>query len=254
METNKILLNKDLADTLIGLNNKVRKSIVELATTAAAIRNQHLDAGSKKYDSEFRTFWKKYSMEQNFGSLANFTKYANAGDAIEVVGAQFEKHTKRLPTTLSALYEFSLLTPEEMELCLESTFSRTEITSDSTKWKSPSKPKPLISPSTQASVIKSWRTNWRNPKATPTDKRRLKIAEIKIHGSLFDFRDGKPTGVITLNQINQITEALKKAVAEFPDVIIRLDLEDEKLKASYDKRLAADIGKKVKEATGKKKN
>ena len=254
METNKIPLNKDLADQLIGLNNTIRKSIVELATIAAAIRNQHLDPNGKKYDSDFRTFWKNFSMERNFGSLSNFTKYANAGDAIEVVRAQFDKHVKRLPTTLSALYEFSLLNPDEMELCLDGTITRTEITSDRSKWHIPKKPRPLITPSTQAAAIKAWRTNWRNPKATPTDKRRLKIAEIKVHGSLYDFKGGAHNGSISLEQIDQISAALKEAVAKFPDVIIRLDLDDEKLKAGYEKRLAADIKKTEADKVGTKKS
>jgi len=254
METNKTPLNKELADQLIALNGKIRRSIIELATIAATIRNQYLDATGSKYDGEFHAFWKKFSMEQNFGSLSNFTKYANSGDAIELVKAQFEQYEKRLPTTVSALYEFSLLKPEEMELCLEDTFTRTEATSDRSKWKQAKKPKPLISPSTTAATIKSWRTNWRNPKAPVTDKRRLKIAEIKVHGSLYDFKGGKPTGEITIGQIDQITAALKAALAQFPDLIIRLDLEDEKLKHGYEKRQAADIKKVAeKEADVKKK-
>jgi len=254
MAANRIPLNKELADQLIGLNNKIRTSLIELASIAANIRNQHLDANGKKYDAEFHAFWKAHSMEQNFGSLSNFTKYANSGDAIELVKAQFQKYEKRLPTTMSALYEFSLLLPEEMELCLENTFTRTEVTSDRSKWKSSKKPKALISPSTQAGAIKSWRTNWRNPKAPVTDKRRLRIAEIKVHGSLYDFKGGKPSGEITLEQIDQITAALKAAIAQFPDVIIRLDLEDEKPKAGYEKRLAADTAKAEKKAADAKKN
>ena len=169
MTTNKIPLNKELADKIEGLLGNIRTSVVELATIAASIRNQYLDATGKKYDGDFQAFWKNYGMEKNFGSQANFTKYASAGDAIGMVKAQYEQYESRLPITLTALYEFSQLDQEEMELCLSSTFSRTEVTSDRTKWKSPKKPKPLITPSTQAAAIKSWRTKWRNPKAAPTD-------------------------------------------------------------------------------------
>lgn len=250
MATNKIPLNNDLADKLVEMLSNTRTPIVVLAKFAAEIRNQNLDDSGKKYDGSFQAFWKNHSMEQKFGSLSNFTKHASAGDAIGRVKAQFEKYEKQLPTTLTGLYEFSQLTTEEMGLCLESTYSRTEVTSDRGKWKFPKKPKPLITPSTQAGAIKAWRTNWRNPKAEATDKRRLKIAEIKVHGSLYDFKGGKPSGDITIGQIDQITAALKAAIAQFPDVIIRLDLEDEKLKAGYEKRLTADI---VKQADAKKK-
>ena len=253
MATNTIPLNKELADQLIGLNNKIRSSLIELATIAAKIRNQHLDASGKKYDAEFHGFWKAHSMEKNFGSLSNFTKYANAGDAIELVKAQFDKYEKRLPTTMSALYEFSLLTTEEMELCLEDTFTRTEVTSDRSKWKQAKKPKPLITPSTTAGAIKSWRTNWRNPKAPVTDKRRLKIAEIKVHGSLYDFKGGKHTGILSIETMAQISEALKKAVEQFPEAVIRIDLEDEKLKQGYEKRLNAEVEKHTKSVSDAKK-
>jgi len=46
-----------------------------------------------------------------------------------------------------------------------------------------------------------------------------------------------------------ITEALKKTISQFSDAIIRLDLEDEKLKAGYEKRQTASL----KKATGSKK-
>ena len=253
MTSNTIKLDKDLAEKLIGLNDKIRRSIKELATLAADIRNQHLDATGKKYDADFQSFWKSFSMETKFGSLSNFTKYASAGDAIGLVKAQFEEHEKSLPTTLGGLYEFSQLTVDEIALCLENTYTRKEITSDRSKWKPPLKKKPLITPSTNASTIKAWRTNWRNPKAPVTDLRRLKIAEIKVHGSLYDFKDGKPSGSLSIETVAEISEAIKKAVAQFPEAVIRLDLEDENLKAGYGKRLLASSEKEAKKLAESKK-
>jgi FtsZ-binding cell division protein ZapB len=254
MIANSIALDKALADKLTELKATERTAATASALFAATIRNQYMDASGKKYAPEFVAFWKKFSMEKRFGSLQNFSKYANAGDAIEKVRAQFDKYEKNLPTTLTALYEFAQLTDEEMELCLETTYSRPEVTSDRTKWKSPKAPKPLITPSVTAGAIKSWRMNWRNPKAPNTDKRRLKIAEIKVHGSLFDFKDGKPQGIISLEKLAEITEAIKKVISDFPDTIIRLDLEDEKLKEGYNKRLAKELEKSKKKAEELKKN
>lgn len=254
MTTNKIPLNKELADKIKGLLGNIRTSVVELAVIAANIRNQYLDASGKKYDGDFQAFWKNYGMEKNFGSQANFTKYASAGDAIGLVKAQYEKYENRLPITLTALYEFSQLNQEEMELCLENTYSRTEVTADRSKWDAPKKkPKPLITPSTTAGAIKAWRTNWRNPKAAATDKRRLKIAEIKVHGSLYDFKEGKHNGILSIEMMGQISEALKKAVEQFPEAVIRIDLEDEKLKQGYEKRLNAETEKQAKALADAKK-
>ena len=253
MATNTIKLDKDLADKLVEMLGNTRTPVVELAKFAATIRNQHLDSTGNKYDGDFQAFWKNHGMEKKFGLLPNFTKYANAGDAIGKVQAQYETHEKKLPVTLSALYEFSQLHDDEMLLCLENTYSRTEVTNDRTKWKQPRKPKPLITPSVQAGAIKAWRTNWRNPKAPVTDKRRLKIAEIKVHGSLYDFKGGKHTGSLSIETMVQISEALKRAVAQFPEAVIRLDLEDEKLKHGYEKRLKAETEKEAKALADAKK-
>ena len=141
----------------------IRKNIVELATMAATVRNQYLSGSGKSYEPEFHQFWKTYSMENKFGSLSTFAKYANIGDAIEKVRARYERYQDRLPTTMTALYEFSQLEDDELELCLEDHWVRTEITSDKDKWKRKGrKPIPVISPSATAAAIRTWRTHWRN--------------------------------------------------------------------------------------------
>ena len=231
---NRIALDLALVEQLENALKKIRKSVVELASLAFQIREQHLDNG--KYDKEFNSFWKNYDLEEKFGSLATFTKYALAGEGINKVRAQYSQYENRLPVTLTALYEFSQLTSGEMSLCFESTFRRRDITDDRSKWLVPKKPKPLINPSTTAATIKSWRMNWRNPRAVASDKRRLKFAEIRVHGSLFDFKDGEHVGVFSKEDLLRLTEELKATIAKFHQDYVRLDLFDQNLIAGYEKR------------------
>jgi hypothetical protein len=259
MADNKITLDKALAEKIETLVSKIRSSTVELATIASNIRNQYFDETSKRYDVNFQTFWKNYSMENNFGSMANFTKYAKIGDALGLVRAQYEQYEKRLPTTAGALYEFAQLTHEEMEICLEDTFTRTEVSADRSKWKNnKKKPKPLITPTTTEATIRSWRKNWREPKQPVTDKRRLPLAELKLHGSFYDFKNGVNTGLVSVETFDKIIEVLKQIKTDLGEDIIRFDIHEEKLRSGYAKRELASMEKKKKdeekaEAAAKKK-
>jgi hypothetical protein len=254
MATNKIELGQELKDQFEGLFGTARKSVLDQVKLASQVRNQYLDETGRKYDKAFQEFWKSYSMNELFKSLSNFTKYAAAGDAIIKVEKRYEQHFKKLPMNVAALYEVSQLSDEELELCLHDTYKRFEITSDKSKWKSNKKPKPLLNPQVTASEISTWRKNWNNPKAAATDKRRLKLAEIFVHGSLYDF-DKKTAdfiGKLTKEYVQEISDALVATVGKFDSELIRLDLKDEALFSGHDKRAAAAV-KAVEEVKSKVK-
>lgn len=105
-----------------------------------------------------------------------------------------------MPTTLTALYEISQLTDDEVKLCLEDKYTRASLTSAPTGRKIPS---PRIHPEVTANEITSWKKRWRNPKPKPTEKRRLPFATIKVHGSLFDFdkTTGEHGGVLNADKL-----------------------------------------------------
>lgn len=247
MTDNKVILNKELAQRIETLISTIRSSTVELADIASNIRNQYFDEESKRYAGAFQAFWKSFSMEKHFGSLANFTKYAKIGDALGKVRAQYEKYEKRLPTTVGALYEFSQLNDEEMELCLEDTFTRTEVTADRDKWKKGKNPKPLITPTTTEAAIRNWRKNWREPKQPDTDKRRLPLAELKLHGSFYDFKNGANSGLVSIETFDKVIELLKQIKTDLGEDIIRFDIHEEKLRSGYAKRELASMEKKKKD-------
>lgn len=244
MASNTIALDKALAVKIDTLISTIRSSTVELATIASEIRNQNFDIATNRYDQEFQKFWKSYDMEKKFGSMATFTKYAKIGDALDKVRAQYDKYEKRLPTTMGALYEFSQLLPEEMELCLQDTYTRTEVTADRDKWKKGKNPKPLITPATTEAAIRNWRKNWREPKQPVTDKRRLPLADIKLHGSFFDFKNGQHTGEVSIEGFNKIIDILKSIKEDLGEDVIRFDINEEKLRTGYQKRELASLEKK----------
>ena len=64
------------------------------------------------------------------------------------------------------------------------------------------RPTPIINPSATAAAFRTWRTHWRNPKQPPTDKRRLALAEIKIHSALFDFKNGQHSDLISIERVH----------------------------------------------------
>jgi hypothetical protein len=124
MTSNRISLDQNLVTEFDNNFNDERKAVTANALLASSIRNEYMSAGTGRYDKEFTKFWSDYEMDRRFKSLSNFGKYASAGDGLNKVQAQFKKYEKKLPTTLQGLYEFSKLTAEEMDLCLQDTWSR----------------------------------------------------------------------------------------------------------------------------------
>ena len=255
MSDNKLRLDKELAERIDRLVGNIKKSVVDLAMLAADIKNQYLDASGNKYAPEFEKFWISFDVNKKFGSRANFSRYASVGNFINRVEGQFTANAHQLPTTLTALYELAQLDTYELELCFIDTYRRSEVTSDRTKWHgSKKKPKPLIHPHVTSTEISAWRKKWRNPIPPSADKRKTPLAEIKIHSSFGMFKNGSHKGLIGLEEIISVTEALRKAIEGIPSEHIRLDLHDERLKERYRKNeVASDEKEREREAAAKKK-
>lgn len=214
--SNKILLNKELVDEFRGYQKHLRETTVLMAQRAFQIRSQYLSADGRKYDDAFETWWSTHNLDAVFGKRANFTKWASAGEAFEK--ARIEEHSERMPTTLTALYEVSQLTPDEVKLCLQDRFTRTSLTEQP---KGNKKPNPLIHPEVTAAEIKSWRTRWRTPKPKSTEKRRLPFGTIKVHGSLYDFdKTGKHGGILTPDKLKEISDTLTSAMMPFDEYVL----------------------------------
>jgi hypothetical protein len=252
MTGNLIPLNKDTAKRLTDLHGQARKSVLELADLASQLRHQYKD-DKGDYSPEFKKFYLNFDLEKTFGKLPNFTKYANAGDVREKFGALFEEHQDKLPITIDALNQIGQLDTDEIELCLTNTYSRDEVSLDKTRWRSPKKPTPLIKPTVTAGAIKSWRENWRQPKPKSTDKRRLPLAEIKLHGSFLDMKNGRYIGLVPMEQVELLAKRLTEVISEFDSSLVRLDLHTETLKSKHEKKLIKSVEEAEKKAQESKK-
>ena len=124
--TNKIPLDRALVDEFVTYQKNIRDNTISMAQKAFDIRSQYLSADGRKYDPEFETWWSDYKLDTIFGKRANFTKWASAGEALSQ--ARIGEYRDRMPTTLTALYEVSQLTPDELKLCVQDRYTRTSLT------------------------------------------------------------------------------------------------------------------------------
>lgn len=158
---NKIALNQELVEAIRQSHNKSREGIIEVAQKAYGLRAQYLrEDDGKRYAPEFETWWSTYNLKGIFGSRSNFTKYANAGEALAT--AKVHKYMDRLPITLTALDEVFHMTPDEVAKCLENRYTRDTMEAEP---KAPRTPSPVIHPNATAKELKGWLKRWRNPTA-----------------------------------------------------------------------------------------
>jgi hypothetical protein len=226
-----------------------------MASDAYEVRSQYLSADGRKYDSEFERWWDVHNLTKVFGNRANFTKWASAGKAL--AEAKFDKYSDRMPTTLTALYEVSQLTHDEVKLCLENRFTRTSLTDEPKGLKTPA---PVIHPEATASEIKSWRKRWREPKVKSTEKRRLPFATLKVHGSLYDFdkETGKHGGVLSPDKLKEMDDALVTSMKPYTEFVLLETNLTELLEGHQRRQQEAELrleraAKKVAEKKRKKK-
>jgi hypothetical protein len=109
-------LNATLAERFETLHSEVAGKMTPLAQLADEVRSRHLSF--KGYDKAFREWWKEHKLDKRaFGSIANFTKYAKAGELLRK-GEQ-AGFVNNLPIhCLTAMYEASQLPDEDIQKCI----------------------------------------------------------------------------------------------------------------------------------------
>jgi len=251
---NAPVLNKQLVDEFRDKFGDIRRSTLAICARAWEVKANYTDA-SGSYTQKFKTWYSNYGVDSIFGSKPNFTKYANAGEAIEKVQKNWDAKADQLPTSMNALYEVSQLTDDELRLCLENTYTRSSVTSPKTEWTRPRKPKPLIHPQTIAATIRAWRKNWRHPKPVNTERRTLPFLKLFVHGSLYDFDQAgrKPTGATEFAEVQGVYDKMLSTLNEInADDFIRIEGNLDALKNGYEKRFARAVEASSKKKKGKK--
>lgn len=205
-----------------------RENRFQLFILSRGIRKKYLDKDGA-YSEEFQKWYTASGMNDLFGSMSNFTKYAGCGDVVSYVGTKTsdpEKYLKQLPLSVGSLYEISMILKSDKEVfkaCLHYTPKRKSKDEPKHEWKTP-RPA-LISKSTSELKVRTWRRNWENPpppKEKRTDKRTLPFVKVSCSGELYDFdkKTGEKTGRLDLDEVerffSKLNDFFKK---ECPDVL-----------------------------------
>jgi hypothetical protein len=216
---NQVSLTDELANEIRERFARDRDNRFRLFLIAAGLRNRYLDKKTKSYVKEFDTWYKREKFQDYFGTLANFTKYASAGDVVayisETYGDETPKFLKQIPTSVGAMYEASqILTYDNdlMNLCLRFTVKRTSVDQPKDQWVS--KKPALLNPHATEAQIRTWRRNWLNPpppRQKRTDKRTLLLATVTVSGELFDFnrKTGDKIGCVDLPEVEELLNRLR---------------------------------------------
>ena len=250
--SNRIALSDALADEIRERFNADRQNRFELFVLAAGLRKKYLNAKTREYAPEFQSWYRGEKMDELFGSLSNFTKYASAGDVVAYTANKTsdpEKYLKQLPVSVGALYEISqILGPRGRNkstfiLCMTQHPTRTSVDQSPDDWGN-RRGRKVIHPRATEADIRNWRRNWENPpppKMPRTDKRTLPMATIYVSGELFDFDTKKGTygdkvGCVELPDVETFMEKLTALFGEDNALQFRLESNMDYLTEGYFKR------------------
>ncbi len=192
--SNRVTLGNELVQEIRQRFEHDRDNSFQLYLLSSGIRRKYLDKKSGNYTDEFQSWYKKTKMDELYGSLANFTKYAMCGEVVNYVGTKTsnpDKYLKQLPVSVGSLYEISIILrryEDVFKTCLHFTPSRSSLDEEKHDWKTP-RPA-LIRKNITELEVRTWRQKWENPpppKQKPTDKRTLKFVTIQVNDELIEF-------------------------------------------------------------------
>lgn len=179
---NRISLSKDLEKEIKERFKNDRENKFQIFLICSGIRRKYLDTKKNSYKPVFEEWYRESGMNDVFGSLPNFTKYAGCGEVVNYVGTKTsnpEKYLLKLPLSVGTLYEISKLLKQDEDLfnvLLHYTPKRKNITDEKHEWVT--KRPPLINPKITEEKVRLWKMKWDNPpppKQKRTDKRTLKF-------------------------------------------------------------------------------
>ena len=222
----------DLPDLDLGVNlsnrikkvwDEARENSFEIYLYAAGLRNRYLDPATHSYSAEFNAWYSKQALEQLFGKLSSFSKYASAGEAVNHFGQHYRggKYINQLPISRNALYELSMLVDGTTDTQLEKLFHSGGPDND-----------PLIHPSATADEISAYRKDGsaKNRAKTKTRKSRFTIplATIYVSKDLYRFNrtTGAHSGSVDLSDvekaINRLNAGLDQSIFDIRDNLRRI--------------------------------
>lgn len=259
---NQVTISKQLEKRLKDHFHTDRVNRFQLYVLSSGMRRKYLDPDTQKYSDQFLAWYKKAAMPKLFGSIANVTKYASAGDLVDYVATNTNdpaKYLNQLPVSVGALYELSIilkLHEEAFKLCLQFTAFCKSVDEPKFDWKT--KKPPLISPRVTEQKVRAWRQKWENPpppKVKRTDKRTLPLVSVYCSGELLDFdrKTGDKVGCLDLAQVEDFLKLIAEHFTDENAPQFRIDSHMEDLTSTYFKWKAYyDVARNAKK--GKKDN
>ena len=240
---NIVVLSQDLAKQIRRHFKKDRDNRFELFLLSNAIRGKYLDPTTGDYASEFKHFYEQQKLQEVYGKLANFTKYASAGSVVEYVKNNVKnplKYLGQLPVGTNALYELSLiikLDKEVFKTCWHMTPRRKSKTAKKHEWITKGT-KPLIRPEVTFAELSAWRKQWEEPEQSPIDedkyRRNVKLLTLSVSEDIFQFDAvGNKAGVIDLEEVIFLLDKVQALLNKDNEKKFRLDSQIEKIQDRY---------------------
>jgi len=93
--SNRVTLGNELVQEIRQRFEDDRDNRFQLYLLSSGIRRKYLDKKSGNYTDEFQSWYKKTKMDELYGSLANFTKYAMCGEVVNYVGTKTSNPDKQ---------------------------------------------------------------------------------------------------------------------------------------------------------------
>jgi len=240
---NAVALSNALARKIKTHFKKDRDNRFELFLLSNAIREKYLDKKSNEYSVDFIDFYEQYKLEEVYGKLANFTKYASAGSVIEYVKSNTtapNKYLAQLPVGTNALYEISLiikLDEEALRACWHFTPRRKSKAAKKHEWIT-SGTKPLIRPDVTFAELSAWRKRWEEPEREEAEQdkyqRNVKLLTLSVSQDIFKFDAvGNKEGIVDLEEVLSLLGKVQALLNKDNEKQFRLESQIERIQERY---------------------
>ena len=262
----QVELNDTLVKVIHDHHRKSREHLFHLCMIAYGLRTHNLvkaksgaggNAQGRVYKHEFKSWYESNSLDDVYGTLANFTLYAMAGRLLEYVRWQVaEKYIEHLPASMTALYALSQIVWAQGDKATDASrklFEKALIE----PIQDGSKKNAFIHPHISRKEIDGWRTKHTDKSSSKkkvasdavNDPRTILIATVKVHEDLFKFANvsgAKRVGP-KLDDVVKLHEKIQSLIDEFNAGKSRfaLDSQIEEVKLAYAKAEKPDFGKDI---------
>jgi len=238
---NAVTISDGLAKEIKRHFKRDRDNRFKLFLLSQGIREKYLDPIKNEYSDEFREWYARSGVEQLFGKLPNFTRYAAAGEVIAYVSTKTsnpKRYLAQLPTSMNALYEISQIVkadPEAFKVCLHFTPTRRTLTDPKHEWKTKGT-EPLVRPSVTAKEISAWRKRWDEPESRKEEdkfRRNVKLLTVSVSEDLFAFDASGKAGVVDLEQVQDLLAQIQALFSKSNEKQFKLETQIERITEKY---------------------